>query len=317
MSDDQEEQIRHDIKELKTVKKQWHVASIGTVLPDGNTIGECPRKAILRYLGIKTSAISTAKSVMFEGGRLNELVWEQKLKRVHSGIVWAGDEKPNDPRIVSDGNLIGHVDVLLCDSSGKIETGIELKTVCSLWTAVSVFVEKQPKLEHLIQSGLYMKLLGLSEYKLAYTQYVNYYSPEYDFIAQKVNGQFGEFIESKTHKKKEIPKNFLSRRKIYDVKLDFRGYVDFKEEHGEETKYSPIDVSTCQKYIELCETAINDNSLPAPSLALDCLGNKCNYKKCQYCDLSEICGSDKLKDNPTLSNLIRLSSDKFGVIERD
>lgn len=317
--DDQQQQSVHDAKELRSVEaKELHVASLGTLLDDGNLVGECLRKSWLRSQGVKTSEINHSNRRMFEGGRVNELIWQDRLSRtLAAGQCLHTEDTEGDNYSTfkyqipdSEYSITGHADIVVVNGDVPV-LGLELKSVSSLWTAVRVTGEEKPDLKHLIQSGLYSYFLGLAytksglplPYKLCYAQYPVFYAPEYGFLTDRVKG--ADFIELKKHKGNLIPKNYKPRIKVFDIRVTTEGYVDFRAEGTKTWSNSPVNVHTVLDYV----AKLTQPELWKPPLALDCYGEQCSYKSCDYCDLKDLC-----KQTGSMEELKALAANQYGSL---
>jgi len=141
--------------------------SVGLVLEDGTVIGSgCPRAAYARFLGAEPprDPVEWAYShLLLDAGNASEDLWAADLKLAvpeHIGVLQEEDYpiewRVDDPRGGDPVRATGREDIILADrTTGKPVLLGELKQVSSLATAVSVLLDRKPKLEHAIQSANY------------------------------------------------------------------------------------------------------------------------------------------------------------------
>lgn len=302
--DDSQTEVRHDSEEeikLGTLRG----GNSGAVIPGGKIIGSCPRKALLRLRGIGKEPIKDGRSIMFEYGRENEVVWVRKLRNVLDSLQFT---------IVEEGELqtswetergiavTGTPDICIANKEGELLLGIELKHISSLWTAKAVTVELSPKVAHLVQSGHYMWQLGIP-YKLAYTCDVDFQSPMWPNLKFPEEGEEGSehLLYNPTGRVVKI----LPHRTVYDLKFSGEGKLCYRIE-GREGPWTTtiISIEGIRNYYELIDRDNRSNSLPPRPSNLDALGGKTSFNLCdvKYCHLSEVCG----KCGDSLADLIEL-----------
>ena len=107
-------------------------------------IGSCPRKTRLRMDGINSDQFEDlgTKPLMFQAGLANEDQWDKVLEagwvQGRGGTLKREEEIGIKWETRSGISVTGRPDIVLCDSEENPVMGIELKMVCSLWTARDV-----------------------------------------------------------------------------------------------------------------------------------------------------------------------------------
>jgi hypothetical protein len=95
-----------------------------------------------------------------------------------SGYCIKREEELNLELVLSSGRKVtGRPDMVVCLADGTPIRGIELKSVCSLWTAIDAKVKGKPKVAHLIQAGHYSKMMNIP-FEIWYTNRVEFSIPE-------------------------------------------------------------------------------------------------------------------------------------------
>lgn len=171
------------VKEEEAKKGIWRGGTVGCMLEDGRIIGEDPRKAVLRYLGIQMPT-TFDKNLMFQAGVFNEDAWTELLKA--NGTVFKTEEEIPMVRkfTTSDGvqyTITGRPDVVVGEMKDGIfvpTLGVELKLTCSFHTAIKIanFADDRPKSGHIVQAAGYSSFFGIP-WVLAYTSRVNWPVP--------------------------------------------------------------------------------------------------------------------------------------------
>jgi hypothetical protein len=288
-------QAEHEIKS-EAKKGNLRAGNTGIVLHDGNFAGKCPRLAILRYHEIE-SPTDKQTSIMFDLGNYNEEIFIRSLKeQLGTGYeIKAQDEAGTLWTTAGGHNVSGSPDTLVVISPDNTPVlGVELKSVCSVWTARSVLLEGQPQLAHLCQAGHYMWQLGVP-FKLVYTNYVNYEYPFTNSLSKEVQERVtpewkhADKIEFRGKKPGKIRPFHL----IYDLRWGTSDMLEYREE-GDSGFWTETDVSVAgiKDYFEQVSHAINNKQLPQERpLTIDVTGKRLNYTICdpKYCDFSDSC----------------------------
>jgi hypothetical protein len=170
------------------------VGSSGCVTESGEIYGTCHRVALARLLGIDSQPdVETeeglATDLLWKGGEANEWHWERILSLGLPGEVRVDESGEVSIRAEIDGapaDTLGHPDRVLFMRGGAALFGIELKGIFGGSTARTVYFDKTPKNENLVQAAAYFALSGLPGYALCYTSYCWIEMP---YWAQKKYGQ--------------------------------------------------------------------------------------------------------------------------------
>lgn len=172
--------------------KAERAADVGTGLRGGNSgcvtdageiLGKCPRLTLLRYLGIEEDKADTSTTIMFAGGRLNEVYWENLLKEVTDILAdeYQVGQTLVEPKglvswSVTDGDgkeypVTGTPDLVFSALDNTPLAGGELKKVSSRFRANRVAVKGQIDSGHFIQAAHYSWALGKIPWVISYTSF--------------------------------------------------------------------------------------------------------------------------------------------------
>lgn len=155
-------------KEVGTVATRYRGGNSGILMEDGVAVGECPKKALARFLGLYKDP-DWDTQLMFDIGELNEVRWEDYLKRAGLDVRKADDAIKWHTDAGTP--VTGSPDALIY-TDGVPTMGIEHKHASSMNTARSV-ISGQPLLKHLIQTAHYSMAMGDLPFTLLYTSSTN------------------------------------------------------------------------------------------------------------------------------------------------
>jgi hypothetical protein len=289
-------QAEHEIA-AEAKRGNLRAGNTGIVLHDGNFAGKCPRLAILRHHEIE-SPVDKNTQVMFDMGNYNEELFIRSMKeQLGSGYTIKAQDEAGTLWTTEGGhNVSGSPDTFIVMTADNTPVlGVELKSVCSVWTARSVLLEGQPQLAHLCQAGHYMWQLGVP-FKLVYTNYVNYEYPFTNSLSKEVqervtpDWKHADKIEFRGKKPGKIRPFHL----IYDLRWNSQsGMLEYREENdGGFWTETDVSMAGIKEYFEAVSTAINNKQLPQERpLTIDVTGKRLNYTICdpKYCDFSDSC----------------------------
>ena len=288
----QEDHAAHEVEKVGILR-----AGNTGVYEDGEVSGKCARLTYLRFKGIEVGDDDNSKELMFDSGRGNEDLWLAVLKA--SGqvpVIRCEEEVPISWKTDKGILVTGRPDVVLCDSQAVPVHGIELKLLCSMWTALDALSCK-PKAMHIMQASHYAWQLGVP-FDLWYTSRVNWYIPDQGWIQNKLpkQGEPGsELIEytvklnKKTNKEETYVKTLKPFRRGFNLKFNEEGAVLFKEVSSSEWQESLVSIKRIKAYFELVASMDDTKELPPKPINLDALGNEGGYDICNYCELQEVC----------------------------
>lgn len=282
------EQVKQDEHEANEVRKSgtYRVGSGGAVLSTGHVIGTCPRKAYLRFHGINWEERDPRDYLMMENGVWNEDIWVDVLKRVWSGIIKTEEECAIEFTLTNGTRVTGRPDVMLCDAEGKYVKGLELKNASSVWTGRDVASERSPKMEHLIQAGVYMWQTGVP-FDLCYASRVKYAVPTKNWIERLFPRQGDPGSELLEYNDKGGTKALLPFVVVYPLRLTL-GVVEYYLD----AKWwpTPVTMGSVLQYFEGLSTMETSEDLPIRPSVLKLSGDK-GYDPCNpdYCGLATIC----------------------------
>jgi hypothetical protein len=264
--------------------------------------GTCPRRAWARLKGY-TIEDNTDKLPMFQAGHLSEdgiceildYGWPDYKREAEVPTVW---------HVTNGMAVTGRPDIVLCDKGTPVH-GLELKLVCSLWTALDIL--HAPKVDHIIQAAHYSKQLAVP-YTIVYVNRTNW-SLLSDFAVKKIpkEGEAGsEVIEYKSYKKKikegkstkEITyragKDMKPFYRTYNLRWDEHGQIEVNTE-GDKWLTTFITWEGIERYYNYISTMDERNHCGPVPTPVDIAGDSKSYKACAYCNLHEHgCGKENL-----------------------
>lgn len=284
----------------------------GLALSEDNIVG-CQRRAVLRFKGIDVSESDAgtdegfSKHLMFESGHANEDQWADVLTAGWTGKILREEDIPIEWQVEYDGLKVaasGRPDLVLCDTEGKPQIGLELKLVSSAWTARDI-ISGKPKLDHLRQAATYMWKLSEQvghevPFELWYASRVNFavsgpfmvgLFPKYG----EKGHEYCKYVERKDRKTGqpyiEI-KDVLPFIKGYSLRWTASGRLQFSEVGADGTLTKWEDTVVTKKaidafYSQILEQATVGKLGPRPK-ALDHTGAS-KFDPCGYCPLKNVC----------------------------
>ena len=302
--DDLQQQEQHKADNVGK-EDMLRAGNCGLMLPDGNHTGACTRKSYLRLKGIDLEAEAN-RLVMFEFGRQNEAIIIDKLHRQlgDTMLITGDDVNTISWQLPSGRTVSGRPDVVIANKSKEPVLLLEMKLICSVWTARSVVFGNEPKMGHIIQAMHYAMKLGVP-CKLVYVQAVDFSVPGWGMndlpTEGQVNSEFIEYsdkIDKKTQTKIRSPKKLLPCRVVYDLELDATGCVRYRREESKlRWTVTPVTMEGITQFYEAVDDmATGKTGLGARPISLKACGDFENYTLCQYCELNPIC--DRLEKQP-------------------
>lgn len=148
------------------------IGNAGCLLPDNTTIGADPRTTLARFIGHQLPV--TAAQSYFDGGILNEAIWEGNVQA--SGTPYRCEEDfPVSYPLTDSVKISGRPDMVIGeDVAGEFVPtyGIELKSVQAINSAANKLLMLKPDSKHLIQAGAYAMFLDIP-FTLVYTSNVS------------------------------------------------------------------------------------------------------------------------------------------------
>lgn len=301
---EREEHAAGEVGKIGTLR----AGSTGILADNGDIAGYCHRKAHLRSLGIEIDPPTDDKLIMFELGYASEdVVADSLLKSLPEGLVMLREEEiPIAWQTRNGTRVTGRPDIVVCRIPSNIAEaessqlvadkipvlGLELKSVHSVWVAREVLFNRTPKLGNLAQAAHYMWKLNIP-YKLVYKGYssLGQGMVSSDWMARMFPrpGDWGsEFMEY--NEKTGKPKHVKQFEIVYDLEFDTHGRLKFRVEGTDKWISSLVTTGDIERYYEYVSTLPEKGLGPRP-LTLDPLGEKLNYRDCQYCPLESICDS--------------------------
>jgi len=256
----------------------------GCVTPVG-IVGKCPRKTLLRFLGIEEPK-PRDKAIMFRWGETNEtfiggLLDAAKVSYSRTDTV-AWDVKLGDGTSVS---VTGRPDM----SIGK--TGIELKMTCSTTRAVAAGGKAEPDTEHLVQSAVYFAQGGYEHYVLGYTSGSEY---TLAFYHQKEIAIGCPNCTWNWKGRQQVPGKMLPFFSLFDLRFGVDGALSFQHTSMPEATKTLITKEGCEAYYRLIGKCASDHTIPPKHVQLDYAGKKnAHWNACdsKYCVFSKACAN--------------------------
>lgn len=283
------------------------VGNSGILMPDGNFAGSCPRRAYLRLKEIDIPAPAD-RAVMFEFGRINEVILIDKLRRAMGPTFdITGDDVNTVEWKTSTGRAVtGRPDIVVKTKDGKPVLVIEAKMCGSLGTVRDARFGNSPKLAHVCQAAHYGWLMD-APIKLIYVQSVDYATQMWPSNVKEYPkpGEPGSEQIAYTEKeigakgKKEIvqmPKKILPGRTVYDVVIDEDGSIKYRLE-GAKGAYTKtcVHIDSIVQFYEHVDAIDKTKSLGSRPISIDIKGNFLNWDNCNYCSVKPFCDSFETK----------------------
>lgn len=276
----------------------------GIQFTDGDFAASCPRIAHLRQLGIEVEIPDDSTLIMFQVGTANEqLVYDDLVHTSVPGEVILRETEIPIEWFTSNGTKVtGRPDMVICINKPDVEgtakpvpvTGLELKSVASVWTTRSVLIEGEPKLAHLAQAGHYSWKLGRIPFKLIYKQYAIQSIPMFGMKYFPKEGQPGS--EHCEYDPKGQPKSVRPFEVVYD--LEFNGttlegetMLRFRLEGTTQWTDTVVTIESIERYYEFISRMPETGNLGTVPLTMNYLGEEKGYSNCNYCPLAKVCGT--------------------------
>jgi hypothetical protein len=238
----------------------------GAVADDGEVIGQCHRKALVRFLGLQKPSGS---NYWFDMGFANEELWVAKIKKSWPHNIRCEEDYPI--RWEVDGTPVtGRPDMVLFDEDDKPVAGVELKSVGAINSAMGVRFENKPKTANLLQAAHYSSQVGVPFY-LVYTCFVKGPLP---YWAQK---RFGE---------KELHP-FIKEFKVY---INSAGKICYDQEDGTPT-VTDLSLDGIKNFYRLIVDMDKQKSLYNRFRDRELNGKPLPYDVCNYCPYQRACNN--------------------------
>ncbi len=340
-------QLVEEGKQLEILKQGiLRGGSSGALILGGKPIGECPRLAYGRFMGLDfKEEPDDSRQLMFSAGNRNEESWYEVLSKTYPHKILREEEIGIEHAIRLDKKMYkvtGRPDIVLLDASENPLVGIELKLICSLWTAKDVMVMGEPKTPHLIQAGFYSWKVGVP-FELWYTSHVDWAvmtaypqkNKVRDWVAHlfpKPGEKNSELLDYTWYRKNldnssgwekvkdsesltqeealaagylGLPKKIRPFRVGYQ--LDWiHGQLRYRAVGGGEMDW--VFTSITQKGIEdfyrSVLEAVEYDKLPPRASGLKADGTKMSYSPCSYCKLNSVC--DSYEGNSSVKEWLKL-----------
>ena len=292
----------------------YHVGG-GGVAVDGVAYGGCPRKALLRSLGVD-STLDAASELMTSGGRANELFWQQRLEVPGSPylvlnegdlhVSWqtgAGSKVSGHPDgFIAVEDLASPVIVQAGRHQGKhvrVLKFIELKRVSTAYKAKDYIFSGVPGDDHLMQCAHYSWLLGELQgspvpVELAYTQDVKFFCPDWPFM-QSAARLRPELCKMNAKRKAQdlLPNITVYLAKWEETPQGARFCWTTEREPDKMTKTAITVAAIKAFYDQLDVMAVSKQLSARPADIQLSTGTKRGWSSCdpKYCEFADTCNS--------------------------
>jgi hypothetical protein len=304
--DDKASNLEHATESKKKLG-DLRVGNSGIMMPDGNFAGSCQRRTFLRLKGVDIPAPAD-RAVMFEFGRINEVILIDKLKRaLGATFTITGDDVNTVSWETRSGRAVtGRPDIVLAKSDGTPLLVIEAKMCGSLGTVRDCRFGNSPKLAHICQAAHYGWKLDVP-IKLIYIQCVDYATQMWPSNVKEYPkpGQPGSEQIDYTEKeigakgKKEIvmmPKKIKPGRTVYDVVIEENGEVRYRLENGKGACTSTcVTIDGIVEFYEHVDSIESTQVLGPRPLSVDVKGNFLQWDNCNYCSCKPFCDEFETK----------------------
>jgi hypothetical protein len=229
--------------------------------------------------------IEPEKFFMFAAGHYNEDAYCARLEKgLPPDLMIKREEEIPISWTTKGGTVVsGRPDVVVCTKDGVPQVGVELKLVCSVWTAKSVAFDFEPKSSAVVQAAHYSKQLGVP-FELVYTNSVQYVVPDWSARAK----MFDPASPYVTLNAKGAIKQINPFQITYDVQWH-DGQVFYAKQGDPEWKPTIITWEATERFFDLLDTLKSMKRLgPRPS-TYDCYGKKQTFDNCDYCSWNPYC----------------------------
>lgn len=267
--------------------------NVGCIGPKGEVYGECPRTCLARSWGYNGS-VEPDKHLMFQGGRLNELGWEERFKAVldpTSRVIPEGDPESVVSWELPNGRKIGgSPDGIIVDKDGD-KVLLEYKRISSAWTARKVSIKCKPKKSHVIQAIHYMGVSNLSKGLLIYTQDVSFSCPTVGQPAEKLWPETSDIVVYRN----EYPFSVKPHISVYDLMIDEEGTAWFKHSDAQDWTKTEITAKGIYDFYDLVDKQETESILGKKPARKSPFGDSGDSSgACDYCDHKELCSNKAL-----------------------
>jgi hypothetical protein len=290
-------------KEESTKVGTLRAGNTGALLKDGSILGKCARLTFLRYKGIQVEAPDYSRELMFAAGRTNEDSWVQVLTAADPELKYKTEENIPISWTTEQGiPVTGRPDLVLLDKEGNVpELGIELKLVCSVWTAKDTGINMKPKLMHLLQAAHYSWKLDVP-FELWYTSRVDW--PIVGWMVRQFpkEGEFGSHILQ--YNEKGEPKKILPFTQGYSMRWNDAGKLEWRPLVMHSSQLSMADIpwmdtaiskEGIERYYNLVGSMESTGQLPPRPSNVESNGEAGGYSICDYCPLQATCDKTETK----------------------
>ena len=287
-------EIEIDAHAKQEVTKQGTLrgGSSGCITDHGEVYGTCHRIALARYKGIQAK-IEDLSYTWFDAGYANEDAWMQKLEKTVKDMgseysLKAEEECPITWETDAGVKVTGRPDIMIFKNDQPV-LGLELKVVCAVNSAVSVYCEDKPKINNLLQAAHYSMIHGCP-FNLVYSFRNRSRVPGW---AERFKDKLRLSYE-KTFTSSKTGKSFTKREySIEPFTKEFRvGFEDdrvyYIKENGDRVD-TPLTGSGIKEYYNTIVSMETNKELHVRLTDRSLDGKQLPYNPCNYCPFEDAC----------------------------
>lgn len=265
--------------------------STGCLTSHGEVYGTCHRKALARLKGHQAQ-IEEISFAWFDAGYANEDAWEQKLQKsvaaLGPGYELKSEEECPVTWEINGRKVTGRPDLMVF-KDGKPEMGLELKVVCAVKSAVSIYCEDKPKVDNILQAAHYSMIHGCP-FTLVYSWRSRARVPGW---AERYKDKLNMYYE-KTFTNSKTGRSFTKREYAIDpfIKEFLIGFDDdviyYVTEDGTRVD-TPFTAQGIRDYYALVDSLEKEKKLYTRLTQRDMKGDLLPYDPCQWCPFIDAC----------------------------
>lgn len=255
-----EKQNRREAEAQKNPGGDWRGGNSGCITEDGIILGESPRNAVLRHLGIEFPT-TLDDDLIFDAGFRNEDHWAELLELSGTPIKQES-EIPVSWSLPNGQTITGRPDIVVMNSDDSPKFGIELKLISSngKMKRHSHFGDGNPIPYHVCQAAHYSHRLGV-DWVLGYTSRTHFTSFYWRGDSWKFEHR-AMLMDSKNDKPVSISP-FIS---MYDISWkDDVMLLDGKP--------TIITASGIERFYQYCSDCVTNKVIPTHGNNVDIWGN--------------------------------------------
>lgn len=268
--------------------------SAGAVI-EGEVLGECVRRAHLRYHGIDTPLDETIE-LMTRQGEQNEEIFLKELKA--AGVKVMTQDAVGLQLEMFGTTFIGSPDIaLVLGEDGKPTIGIENKNISGISKAKTVHYELKPDTKHMIQAATYSYRIGQMlgsgplPYQLIYSSRVLWQAYSLSKVAKAAVEKNPIDVDVKWGKIQSI----RPFHRVYYLDWTDDGRLCYYTDGYKDWVTTELKGEHLDKHAEVVAVLLEQTQDLGPRPSLRNLDGSKGYSPCNYCPFSDVC--DEYEDN--------------------